>query len=617
VTDGAPVLWPVPRELRLAAGGLDVARGVALRVRGEPAACAPARRALEAALAEARVPLAAESAGAAAVELSLGAPALPAEGYALDVGAAGARLAGADRRGLLHAARTFAQLLRARAPALPALAARDWPDLARRGFMLDVSRDRVPTMETLRALVDLLAGLKLNALQLYTEHTFAYPGHEAVWRDASPLTPDEVRALDAYCAERGIELVPNQNGFGHMERWLRHPAYRRLGELEQGGACLAPSDEAAAFVTSLYDALLPCFTSRRIHIGCDETFELGTGRSAEACRARGRGRVYLDFVRRLVDALHRRGRHVELWGDVVLQHPEVLPDLPREGLSADAWFYEAPRPAAAVPDDVAAALARYGWTRELLTGFAAHAPAFAAAGIPFQVCPGTSSWNAFVGRWSNARENVRDAVAAGVRHGAEGMLLTDWGDHGHLQPLAVSLAPLALAAGLAWHQGGHAGRDVEPALALHVFRSARLARAALALGDAYLETGLESVNAAPFFVALRLRLDAALPPALLRGEPDAAKLHATVERLDADADALTGDEPLPADLRQAARLARHGTWRLLRGRLGVGPGDAALRRDLRELVAAQRERWLATSRPGGLADSLALLERARAEYGSD
>src|SRR5690606_2842152 len=88
--------------------------------------------------------------------------------------------------------------------------------------------------ETLAQLVDLLALLRVNHFELYTEHTFAYAGHEEVWRDASPLTPDDVRWLDDLCAARGIELAANQNGFGHMERWLRHARYRELAEAPQG-----------------------------------------------------------------------------------------------------------------------------------------------------------------------------------------------------------------------------------------------------------------------------------------------------------------------------------------------------------------------------------------------
>jgi hexosaminidase len=614
MSDDALHLLPAPRELRRQAGTLRLPGRATLHVAGDPVAAAPARRVIEAALVRAGLGLA--DAGAPTLALALGEAGHATEGYSLSVERGGVRLSAGEPRGLLHAAHTLAQLLRERAPALPCLDVRDAPDLPRRGFMLDVSRDRVPTQAALYDLVERMASLKLNVLQLYTEHTFAYPGHEAVWREASPLTPDEVRALDRFCAERGVELVPNQNSFGHMERWLRQPAYAHLGERPEGSSCLAPGDEALRFVSSLYDALLPCFSSRRIHAGCDETFELGAGRSAAACAERGAGRVYLEFLLRLIDDLRRRERHVEFWGDIVLQHPELIPELPRKGVTADAWFYEAPTDPASVPEPVAAMLARLGWTRELLAGFSGHAPRFAEAGVPFQVCPGTSSWNSFVGRWSNARENIRDALDWGLRTGAEGMLLTDWGDNGHLQPAAVSLAPLGLAAGLAW--GFARGDDVDwpAALGLHVFPSHALAEAALALGDAHLGTGLVSGNAAAFFVAMRLPLDREPSPFLLRGRPERRKLEATAESLGAWAERLPDDPALGRDLRQAALLARHGTWRLLRSRCGAGPDDAALRRDLAALIETQRERWLASSRPGGLRDSLAPLERALAEYGA-
>jgi len=234
-------LMPAPRELQREPGVLRLGGRALLHAQG--AAAGPALRRLEAALAQAGI--ARSASDGPRLELSLAAGELPDEGYRLHVETGGARLQAGGPRGLLHGASSFAQLLRERGREIPCLRIADAPALGRRGLMLDVSRDRVPTQASLFALVEQMAALKLNVLQLYTEHSFAYPGHEAVWRDASPLTPDEVRALDAFCAERGVELVPNQNSFGHMERWLRHPEYRALGELESGGSCLAPGGAAA------------------------------------------------------------------------------------------------------------------------------------------------------------------------------------------------------------------------------------------------------------------------------------------------------------------------------------------------------------------------------------
>ena len=115
--------------------------------------------------------------------------------------------------------------------------------------MLDISRDKVPTMATLFSLVDLLAELKINQLQLYTEHTFAYRNHPAVWAKASPMTGDEILQLDQYCRERFIELVPNQNSFGHMEQWLKLPQYRDLAEARD----------------SIKDFLERVYNQRRLH----------------------------------------------------------------------------------------------------------------------------------------------------------------------------------------------------------------------------------------------------------------------------------------------------------------------------------------------------------------
>jgi N-acetyl-beta-hexosaminidase len=232
------------------------------------------------------------------------------QGYELTIAPEGIHIVAGTAAGAFYAVCTLIQLVESacQLPAssfqLPVLRISDWPDFPARGVMLDISRDRVPAMATLLELIDMLASWKVNQLQLYTEHSFAYRNHPEVWADASPLTGGEILALDAYCRERFIELVPNQNSFGHMERWLRHPRTMPLaettgawvtpwGETREGGFSLCPLDPGSLeLVRGLFDELLPHFSSRMFNVGCDETFDLGQGRSREACQARGRGRVY-------------------------------------------------------------------------------------------------------------------------------------------------------------------------------------------------------------------------------------------------------------------------------------------------------------------------------------
>ncbi len=114
------------------------------------------------------------------------------EGYHLTVGEERIGIVARDPAGLAHAFATLTQLVRQFGRRLPQLHIEDHPDFAHRGVMLDISRDKVPTMDTLFGLVDMLAEWKVNQFQLYMEHTFAYDRHRAVWKDASPITGEEI-----------------------------------------------------------------------------------------------------------------------------------------------------------------------------------------------------------------------------------------------------------------------------------------------------------------------------------------------------------------------------------------------------------------------------------------
>ncbi len=583
---------------------------------GEPATLRGATALLAAALASRRLGLERAS-GAGTLRFTLGADDLPPQGYRLSVSEAGIAIAAADDPGLLHGAATLAQWLAASAPGatgVPCVEVEDWPDLARRGVMLDVSRDKVPTMATLRALVERLAGWKVNELQLYTEHTFAYRGHERVWRDASPITAAEARELDAHCRVFGIELVPNQNSFGHLHRWLVHEPYRRLAEVPEGiehpfgdrrePFSLCPIDPGSlALLADLYDQLLPNFASRELNVGLDETFDLCQGRSAAACREKGRVRVYLDFLRQVHALVTARGHRMQFWGDIILEQPELLAELPRDAIALE-WGYEAEHP------------------------FREHAQRFAASGLEFTVCPGTSSWNSLAGRADNALRNLALAAVAGHEAGARGCLITDWGDFGHLQPLPVSYLGFLAGAGFAWNVASAAAPLAHPWAELLdrlVFADAagRAGSAVLALGDAYLRTGATQSNGTALFYLLafpqqdlthrRYRgLDAGALAATESWVEDAASRLAAA-RLPGPEGSLVCRELawVAGLLRVACRLGRA---RLAAGREAPVPAlPAATRRELLSalapLVEEHRTVWLARNRPGGRADSVARLER--------
>jgi len=523
----------------------------------------------------------------------------PAE-YKLTLSPKGPFVVAGGPDGVRAAQRTLAQLraIAARRPKdrpLPVILVEDWADHERRGFMLDVSRDRIPTLASLRTLVDLLAACGYNELQLYVEHTLAYPGHEAVWGALDALSADEIHELDGRCRERGIELVANQNCFGHLAGWLRTPGYRELAEThdtfrfldfeKQGPFSLCPIDpRSLALVKEWLAFIARTFTSRRVNIGCDETFDVGQGRSREIVARDGRAAVYTRFVADVARAALDLGLEPHFWADIALSDEEAFARLPEE-LVPIAWGYEPDSP------------------------FERWCTTLARLGRGYVVAPGTSCWRTFAGRTSERRANLAAASAAAHEHGADGLLVTAWGDIGHRQTWPITLRALADGAEACWNAGSS---QSDPRAASRVL---------LGVDDAAPVTWLDELG--DLDLALRTgdaargeaRLGNAsatfseLFPATATARPrgDAATWNAYAEALAAHA----ARRPAMSDALLDAELEHAVAWSMLaadaaRARLGVrgAPDGAELCRRLDGLAARERELWPQRSRKPGLEHSL-------------
>ncbi|HEY1490336.1 MAG TPA: family 20 glycosylhydrolase [Verrucomicrobiae bacterium] len=409
------------------------------------------------------------------------------EGYELTISKRGVEITFRETGGLRAAAATLRQILRQCGRRLPSLRIRDWPDFARRGVMLDVSRGRVPKLKTLLDLAEKLADFKINELQLYTEHTFAYRKYHSVWQSWSALTAKEIRILDKRCRELGIDLVPNQNSFGHLRYFLADPRLKKLGELSKPyeaetrdylrrPTTLAPNHPGTLpFLRGLYDELLPNFSSEFFNIGGDETWDLGKGQSKKLCEVKGKGRVYSDFLKKIHREVARRNKRMMFWGDIILKYPKLIRVLPKN-VVALSWGYEANHP------------------------FETEAAQFTRAKIPFYVCPGTSTWQTLIGRHDNALANLRAAARVGKKFGAVGFLNTDWGDGGHPQPLAVSWPMFAAGAALAWNATHLDEKTLPDVLSRDVFEDAtgKIATTGFKLGFAHQKFGVKATNETPF-----------------------------------------------------------------------------------------------------------------------
>jgi len=534
------------------------------------------------------------------------------QGYELTVTPRAIHLVAQTPAAIFYAVTTLIQLLDQYHTTLPAMRILDWPDFPNRGVMLDISRDKVPTMETLYGLVDMLASWKINQLQLYTEHTFAYQKHPVVWAEASPLTGADILVLDAYCRERSIELVPNQNTFGHMRRWLVHEKYRPLAECPDGcdtawghfdePFSLCPGDpRSIELVQDMLDELLPHFQSRQVNVGCDETVDLGNGRSREVVAQKGAGRVYLDFLHKIRREVRIRDRTMQFWGDIIIEYPDLVAELPRDMIALE-WGYEADH------------------------AFHDHGDIFARSGIPFYVCPGTSTWNTVGGRTANAIDNMRNAAENGLNHGATGYLNTDWGDNGHWQLLPISYLGFAYGAALGWHYESNRDIDIAAATGRYAFhdRSDIMGRLAYDLGNVYEASDIRLHNGTILFYLLQTRPDEVekLREKVLAGDiSDRTSFEHMRRRIDevmaplADAQIdYPDDQLIYNEFVWTADMLRHACDRAIWLLDGAPTPAEKLAAQAEDLIDRYQILWHARNRPGGFRESVARMQAMHADY---
>ena len=612
------ILLPKPRSVVASSGAYGLTSGSKIICKGDPASLFPIARRLQRAIWEhqrvgwtlrARDPELYSSRSALTITLAPD-QGIPGQGYRMRIAEDGIDLVAGDTAGAFYGVMTLVQMLRHCEGALPAGEIEDSPDFPSRGVMLDISRSKVPTMETLFDLIDMFAGWKINHLELYTEHTFAYENHREVWAQASPMTGEEILRLDAYCRERFIELVPNQNSFGHMHHWLELPRYNHLAEcpdgfeLTWGGHTrqmppfsLNPTDRRSVeFMGELFSELLPHFSSEKFNVGCDETWDVGRGRSARAVEEKAVGRVYLDYLLGIYDLVKRHGRTMHFWGDIIIQHPDLVPELPKDAVVLE-WGYEADHP------------------------FDEHGAEFARSGMPFFVCPGTSSWNTIAGRTSNCLGNVRNATENGLRHGASGVLNTDWGDNDHTQYLPVSYLGFAAGAALPWCHETNRDEDFISALDLHAFHDTARVMGTLShdLGKAHELAGPAPHNSTVLFHLLTQAPDDPPPEGVtvesLREAGE--RISSVIEpldgaRMDREDAGITRDE-----FANAARMMLHACERgtaMLDGTIDSTEKRDELASGMRTILGEHRRLWSARNHVGGLQDSESVFEQRLREY---
>jgi len=330
------------------------------------------------------------------------------EGYVLFTSGRNIYVVGHSASGVFYGAQTAKQLVsgQGRDAIFEGCRIRDWPAMKYRGTQDDLSRGPVPTLDFQKKQIRTFAAYKLNIYSPYYEHTFQYASNPVPGLPGGSITRAEAAELVAYAKQYHITIVPEQEAFGHLHHVLKFQQYAQLSEIPHGDV-LAPGEPGSLpLIKQWFTELSEIYPGPFLHIGADETFQLGQGKTSADVKQRNLGPVYMDFLKSIHDELEPLHRRLLFWGDIAMKDPGEVHRLPKD-MIAVAWVYD--------PHD---------------EGFSKWLDPYIKAGLETWVAPGVNNWSRVYPNNNYALKNIQRFVADGQKAGSTGMLNTVWNDDG-------------------------------------------------------------------------------------------------------------------------------------------------------------------------------------------
>jgi hypothetical protein len=325
------------------------------------------------------------------------------EAYRLKITPSGGEVEANSSAGLFYAVQTLRQLIEggARDAVLPEVEIRDWPALAYRGTMVDMSHGQLPTEDEVKRHLDFLARWKANQYYFYSEASIELDGYPLL-NPGGRFSKQQVKRIVAYGRERHIDVIPFLELYGHLHDLLRIELYSDLGAYPHAAELDPTNPKVTALLADWAGQLSDLFPSPFVHVGFDETWQI-----ENAAKKRGGGitpaELFAEQLSKVAQLFEQRGKTVMAWADIVVKYPAIIDRLPR-GLIPVAWAYEAQ------PDIKK-------WLDPLV-----------ARRLPHFIQSGVANWKAIALDFDLTFSNIDNFLAAGRKSGALGMINSVWTD---------------------------------------------------------------------------------------------------------------------------------------------------------------------------------------------
>lgn len=352
------------------------------------------------------------------------------ESYHVRITPAGAEIRARSSAGLYYAVQTVRQLIEQEGGEkfLPEVQIDDWPALAYRGFMMDLSHGPLPTEAEIERQIDFLARWKANQYYFYSEANIQLRGYSLI-NIGAVYTQEQIRRIVDYARARHVDVVPCLELYGHLHDLFRVERYADLSALPHGGEINPANPRVQTLLHDWVEQLAALFPSPWFHVGMDEPWELEKA-GTKAAGGVEPGRLYIDQLKSITTLVRQFGKRPMFWADVnsgariFVKYPELFSQLPKDVI--------------AVP-----------WHYHVQPTYAPFVEPFAKEKVPQVFAPGIWCWDEISPDFIRSFENIDGFLADARKFGAMGMLNTGWTDASQVL-YRTALPGMAYGAAAAW-----------------------------------------------------------------------------------------------------------------------------------------------------------------------
>lgn len=290
------------------------------------------------------------------------------------------------------------------------------------GVMLDMSRNGVMTVNEVKRYIDYLSAMGYNCLELYTEDTLAIEGEPYFGYMRGPYTATEIKELDRYAKEKGIELIPCIQTLAHFTNMRKLHKYRHLFDIDD--ILLIDNEEVYAFLDKLFQTIVANFTSRKVNIGMDEAHNVGLGKYLEKHGYHDRSELLIRHLNRVSEIAKKYGFVCHMWSDMFFRL------ISGGGYFADEikGVHVSPEIAAKVPENVSLVYWDYYATEKAKYDvmFEKHLE----FGCDIWFAGGAWTWEGFAPLNKFSLRTMKPAMESAIEKGIQNILITVLGDNG-------------------------------------------------------------------------------------------------------------------------------------------------------------------------------------------